>query len=141
MFSRCEIHVSRRCVSYSAKDFRNIRKLQNIQRPPSLDRLYPYCATYDIECLMKKNASKPNCEKQCWITEHEIMSVTVCSNVQSYKNAECFVSNGLPAALTDTFLSYILEGKGFQRPLLKYQPVLDKLEEQIQEKAFRNGRS
>ena len=114
-----------------------------IQLPSSLDRFYPYCATYDIECLMKENVSKTNSEKQCWIAEHEIMSVSVCSNVPGYENAECFVSNGDPTTLTDTFLSYLLEisTKAFQCTQLKYQSILDILEEQIEKYHSETGKA
>ncbi|KAI8495466.1 hypothetical protein Bbelb_269210 [Branchiostoma belcheri] len=72
------------------------------------DRYYPYRATYDIECYFKP-LSDQNTDKMTWVAVHELMSVSVCSNVPGFMTPKCFVSEGDPAAVADKMLEYLQE--------------------------------
>ncbi|XP_078694703.1 uncharacterized protein LOC144923755 [Branchiostoma floridae x Branchiostoma belcheri] len=72
------------------------------------DRFYPYRATYDIECLLKP-LSDQNTDKMTWEAVHELLSVSVCSNVPGFTTPKCFVSEGDPATVADEMLEYLQE--------------------------------
>ncbi|XP_019614616.1 PREDICTED: uncharacterized protein LOC109462504 [Branchiostoma belcheri] len=72
------------------------------------DRFYPYRATYDIECLLKP-LSDQNTDKMSWEAVHELLSVSVCSNVPGFTTPKCFVSEGDPSAVADEMLEYLQE--------------------------------
>ncbi|XP_019633364.1 PREDICTED: uncharacterized protein LOC109476787 [Branchiostoma belcheri] len=70
------------------------------------DRFYPYRATYDIECLLKP-LSDQNTDKMTWEAVHELLSVSVCSNVPGFTTPKCFVSEGDPAVVANKMLEYL----------------------------------
>ncbi|XP_066265252.1 uncharacterized protein [Branchiostoma lanceolatum] len=70
------------------------------------DRFYPYRATYDIECLLKP-ISGQSTDKMTWEAVHELLSVSVCSNVPGFTKPKCFVSEGNPAIVADKMLNYL----------------------------------
>ncbi|XP_066264599.1 uncharacterized protein [Branchiostoma lanceolatum] len=71
-----------------------------------VDRHYPYRATYDIECLLKP-ISGQSTDKMTWEAVHELLSVSVCSNVPGFTTPKCFVSEGDPAVVADKMLKYL----------------------------------
>ena len=114
-----------------------------IELPPNLNRFYPFCATYDIECLMKNDVARADSDKQRWVAEHELMSVSVCSNVPDHEEPQCFISNGDPAKLTDTLLEYLLKisTKAFECLQQMYQPIVHILEEKIEKYNLETGKT
>ncbi|KAI8487963.1 hypothetical protein Bbelb_344110 [Branchiostoma belcheri] len=73
---------------------------------PREQRIYPYRVTWDIECLLKPLAEQ-NSEKMTWEAVHELLSVSVSSNVPGFTTPKCFVSDGEPKVVADDFLAYI----------------------------------
>ena len=76
---------------------------------PPEKRYFPYRATYDIECFLKR-PSKPDSDKTTYSAEHELVSVSVCSNVPGYTNPKCFVlkKDGDQPTLVKEFLDYLV---------------------------------
>ncbi|RLJ22871.1 hypothetical protein DJ031_00075, partial [bacterium endosymbiont of Escarpia laminata] len=57
-------------------------------------RYYPYKATFDFECYFDDSdlpADSPKCR---WIARHELLSVSIASNVPGHEAAQCFVTTG-----------------------------------------------
>ena len=107
-------------------------KLENhgITIPKHINRIYPYRATYDIECYMKPATSLKNTEKLEWVSEHEVASISVCSNVPDYTEVKCFVSEGDPQHLVQQFVDYLdTIAKQATRLIYEtYQPVTDAIQ-------------
>jgi len=59
-------------------------------------RYYPYRAMYDIECLLKPISGQQT-PKMTWEGVHE-------PNVPGFTEPKCFISEGDPATLVETFL-------------------------------------
>ncbi|KAI8484923.1 hypothetical protein Bbelb_373300 [Branchiostoma belcheri] len=75
------------------------------------DRYYPFRATYDIECLLKP-LKDDNTPKLQWEAVHELLSVSVCSNVPEYTEPQCFISSGDPSAVVKDMIEYLLQISG-----------------------------
>ena len=73
------------------------------------DQIYPYRATYDIECYMDQVEDKHDTEKLSWIATHRVASISVCSNVPGYTEPKCFVSTGSENELVESFVDYLDE--------------------------------
>ena len=48
------------------------------------DVVYPYCITYDIECLLFWRRLPESTDKVTCTSRHELLSVSVCSNVPGH---------------------------------------------------------
>ena len=72
------------------------------------DHYYPFRATFDIECYFKDVVDKQDTDKMKWIAQHEILSVSVCSNIPGYTAAKCFVSEGNPVKVVSDFVDYLI---------------------------------
>ena len=111
-------------------------KLENhgIDIPEHIPRIYPYRATYDIECYMKDVQNRRNTEKLEWVAQHEVASISVCSNVPEYTDVKCFVSEGDPKQLVQQFVNYLSEIAEQARRLIfsTYKPVTDTIEKLIE---------
>ncbi|XP_066278985.1 uncharacterized protein [Branchiostoma lanceolatum] len=75
---------------------------------PLEDRYYPFRATYDIECLLKP-LEDDGTPKLQWEAVHELLSVSVCSNVPEYTKPQCFVSGGDPSVVVKDMIEYLLQ--------------------------------
>ncbi|XP_078701249.1 uncharacterized protein LOC144927591 [Branchiostoma floridae x Branchiostoma belcheri] len=95
------------------------------------DRFYPYRACFDIECLLKPLPSTNNTTpKLQWETVHELLSVSVASNVPGYTEPVCFVSEGEPAEVAEKLLAHLKKISQESYGLLsaKFSWVLDEME-------------
>ena len=45
---------------------------------------YPFRATFDFECYFDTSHLPPNSPKVHWLARHEILSVSICSNVPGF---------------------------------------------------------
>ena len=95
------------------------------------DRDFPYRAAFDIECILKK-ATVPNTSKVEYSYEHELVSISVCSNVPGYKKPKCFVlkKEGRQKELAMDMIKYLLEISDASSALLreKYQDYMEQIE-------------
>lgn len=79
-----------------------------IEIPQNL-RIFPYRATFDIECMLKP-ISGLDTNKMTFSTEHELVSISICSNVEGYTEPNCFVvSEDGQKSLVKAFLEYLME--------------------------------
>ena len=69
---------------------------------PEKDRLYPWYAVYDFEAMLKK-IENISTEKSRWNQRHCPVSVSLCSNVNSFEEAVCFIDDDLEQLLSKMF--------------------------------------
>ncbi|XP_078681083.1 uncharacterized protein LOC144916013 [Branchiostoma floridae x Branchiostoma belcheri] len=136
----CEAHI-RSCDGKVAKEYPGgaYRLRQTIFQKledegivvPEEDRFYPYRACFDIECLLKPLPSTNNTTpKLQWETVHELLSVSVASNVPGYTEPVCFVSEGEPAEVAEKLLDHLKQISQESYGLLsaKFSWVVDEME-------------
>ena len=70
-------------------------------------RFYPFRATFDFECYFDNSDLPPNSPKVDWLARHEILSVSICSNVPGFSLPCCFINEGDPNQLVDRFMNYL----------------------------------
>ena len=68
---------------------------------------YPFRATFDFECYFDTSHLPPNSPKVHWLARHEILSVSICSNVPGFSLPCCFINEGDPSQLVDRFMTYL----------------------------------
>ncbi|XP_078601001.1 uncharacterized protein LOC144876010 [Branchiostoma floridae x Branchiostoma japonicum] len=97
---------------------------------PEEDRYYPYRACFDIECLLKPLTDQKT-DKMTWEAAHELLSVSVCSNVPEYTDPECFVSEGDPTKVAEDLLNFLqqISRKAYSLLLEKFHWAVLKMEE------------
>ena len=71
-----QVQLSRWCVPPLLNVSERLKKY-GIVLLPDLNRFYPFCATYDEECLMKNDVTRADSDKQRCVAEHELISVSV----------------------------------------------------------------
>ena len=73
-------------------------------------RLFSYLAVFDIECMQVK-ATLSSSSKTDYITKHELVSVSVCSNVPNFEKEKCFLLSkpGKQKELVKQMLDYLRE--------------------------------
>jgi G:T-mismatch repair DNA endonuclease (very short patch repair protein) len=100
-------------------------------------RLYPYRIVYDVECLLRRERLFASSAKVDIVNRHELLSVSVCSNVPGYENAKCLVREMDPQQLTDRFVDYITEiaETAGALMLLRHSRLIDFLEKRCEELA------
>jgi hypothetical protein len=59
---------------------------------PDEEKFYPWFITFDFEAVLQQINDHPT-SKLRWIEKHQPISVSVCSNVDSYKDAVYFVKS------------------------------------------------
>ncbi|XP_038054118.1 uncharacterized protein LOC119726482 [Patiria miniata] len=66
-------------------------------------KYFPYRATYDYECYFDEVADRNAGQggKLKWCNRHELLSVSVASNVPNFESLRCFVSEGDPGDLVE----------------------------------------
>ncbi|XP_063692200.1 uncharacterized protein LOC134824307 isoform X1 [Bolinopsis microptera] len=98
---------------------------------PKENRKFPYLAAFDIECMIK-NTGRESSEKIEYSAEHELVSISVCSNVKGFKKPQCFVleKEGEQKKLVKDMLDYLLEISETSTMILKekFADVLEQLE-------------
>lgn len=55
------------------------------------DRFYPYRISYDIECFLQREALPANGDRLSYVNHHELLSVSVCSNVPGFTEPVCLI--------------------------------------------------
>ena len=97
-------------------------------------RVFPFRATYDIECMQIKDFSQYDTAKTIYTSEHHLVSVSVCSNVPGYDEPQCFVlsGDGKQYELVKQFLDYLKEISKHSGTLLKvkYKEVIDSISDE-----------
>ena len=92
--------------------FDRLKSDAGIEVPDNL-RYYPYRITYDIETFFNKDPTRlpHGGETTTYISEHEFMSVSICSNVPGYCEPVCFVRDVETTVdeCVQRFIDYALE--------------------------------
>ena len=93
-------------------------------------KFFPYRATYDFECYFEKIPQNNDQTKLKWENRHELLSVSIASNVPYYETATCFVSQGDPSHLVSQMLEHLHHISTAAYTLLreKYQPLFEELD-------------
>jgi hypothetical protein len=111
--------------------------------------LYPFRIVYDVECLLKREGLVPSTTKMDIINKHELLSVSICSNVPGYTNARCLVrmENGSQEELTQRFVECIdkIAKKAGKIMLDKHHSLIKSLEDECKkfaqvESRYKSGR-
>ena len=76
---------------------------------PRVLQFHDYQICLDIECSMSRDIPIENSEHVSYEFKHEIVSISVCSNVPGFTEPRCFVSDGCPKKLVKEMLAYMLE--------------------------------
>lgn len=96
------------------------------------DRKFPYLAAFDIECMIK-TTDRESSEKIEYLAEHELVSISVCSNVDGFEKPKCFVleREGEQRKLVNDMIGYLLEISETSTMILidKFADVLDRLQD------------
>ena len=66
--------------------------------------LYPYRITYDIECLLSKEQLPEGTDKVTYTSRHELLSVSICSNVPGHDTPACLVRSVTVQELVNDFV-------------------------------------
>jgi hypothetical protein len=90
-------------------------------------RFFPFYATFDIESILKKDVSIPDSNKVHFTAEHELVSVSVCSNVLGYEKPVCFISEGDGQVVVQKMVSHLnkISEASLVLMLDLYKPYLD----------------
>ena len=101
-------------------------------RDPNL-LFYPYRITYDIEAFLPKNNLPSPTETTVFSSRHELLSISVCSNVPSFTSPICFVrSDGeTEDDCVSRFVEYIAKvaDKAGEIMLGRFKELLNELQE------------
>ncbi len=99
------------------------------------DRYYPYRATYDFECYMKKEDLPTNSDKVTWEAKHVPLSVSVCSNVPGYQDPVCYVTEGDSQELVNKMLARlkVIADEAYTLLRKKFEAVFLQLDRKIAE--------
>ena len=84
--------------------------MNGIQVDTSL--VFPYRATFDFEVLFENTyllQPKTSDPKTQYTAKHLPMSISVCSNVPSFEDHVCFISDGGPQLLVNKMVDYFEE--------------------------------
>ena len=66
--------------------------------------MYPYRITYDIECLLSREQLPEGTDKVTYTNRHELLSVSICSNVPGYDTPVCLIRSGTVQELVNDFV-------------------------------------
>ena len=101
---------------------------------PEDDRYFPYYAVWDMEAILLKTESESNAESKLkWISQHIPISVSVASNVSSFRS-KCFVNQNSFDLITD-MMTYLRQISSFNTTLLKkkYETIFSQLDQLMDE--------
>ena len=71
-------------------------------------RYYPYRATFDIECYFDDTNLPRDSEKVQWEAGHELLSISVASNIPGFEQPRCFITDGNSEKLVGTMMSTLM---------------------------------
>ena len=99
---------------------------------PEEDRYYPYRATYDIEVMLQPT-DKRRSEKLEWTSDHVLLSVSVCSNVPTYTEPICFVTEGDTSDTSEFCLQHLIDisEKAFRLLLPRYGMIFEEIQQRL----------
>ena len=100
--------------------------------------VFPYRATFDFEVLLENTdlpQPKTSDPKTQYTVKQLSMSVSVCSNVPSFEDTVCFISDGDPQSLVNKMVDYLEEVSDHAYHLLReeFADVFDQLDEKEDE--------
>ena len=95
---------------------------------------YPFRVTFDFECYFDTSHLPPNSPKVHWLARHEILSVSICSNVPGFSLPCCFINEGDQSQLVDRFITYLHNISDAAYSIYKnvYKDVFVSLEEALE---------
>ena len=101
-----------------------------------LDTVNPYFAVFDFESILQKIEENSG-EKTKYFQKHKPVSVSVCSNLDGYRNPKCFVNENVKQLVTDMheYLSHIQDSYATIMSE-KYSETLDKVKEKLKKLGF-----
>ena len=73
---------------------------------PDSEQFYPFFIVFDFEAMLEKIKIQTS-EKLVWTQKHHPISVSICSNVESFTQPKCFVNPDMTALVTD-MLDYMI---------------------------------
>ena len=116
-------------------------ELETGLRVPQSLKFYPYWMTYDIESLLLKSNLPELTRTTTYHSRHELVSVSVCTNVPGYEQPKCFVRQTTVDECVDRFVSYLAEVAYKAEELLrpKYRRLLRKVRNFIRERNAAEG--
>ena len=138
----CEVGVKKMYYNGTFKlkpsIFEELEKI-GVDVPENL-RIYPYMATFDIECMLMKDMDVEDTKKVEYTARHELVSISVCSNVPNYQEPKCFVltKEGHQKKLVKEMVDYLLEISDQAASLLReeFEPYSDKISSSFLEEQF-----
>ena len=68
------------------------------------DMVYPNRITYDIECFLSRKQLLEGTDRMTYTSRHELLSVSVCSNVLGYDTLVCLIRSGTVQELVYDFV-------------------------------------
>ena len=71
-------------------------------------RYYPYRATFDIECYFDDTNLPRDSEKVQWEARHELLSISVASNIPGFEQPRCFITDGNSEKLVGTMMGTLM---------------------------------
>ncbi|XP_038066265.1 uncharacterized protein LOC119736293 [Patiria miniata] len=98
-------------------------------------KYYPFRATFDYECYFQSvsPSMRQRDGKLRWEARHELLSVSIASNIPDYEAPRCFVSNGNPRELVSDMVDYLhtISLAAYEILLEKYEVIFEQLDEMI----------
>ena len=106
------------------------------------NKVKPYRATFDFECMFNSKTSLYNAKKLTWKAKHIPLSVSVCSNIPNYDQPQCLVSEGVPTTLVTKMVDYLIKISKESHRLMKeeFHPIFEAIDKKL-EKAEEISRS
>ena len=96
-------------------------------------RFYPYRMTFDIECMLIKDRLPPSTPRTFYTSKHQLVSVSLCSNVPGHTEPECFVVTTTSAECVERFVHRANAIASRAESILtnEYDPYLKLLKERV----------
>ena len=100
---------------------------------PKTMRFYPYRMTFDIECMLIKDRLPPSTPRTFYTSKHQLVSVSLCSNVPGHTEPECFVVTSTSAECVERFVHRANAIASRAESILtnEYDPYLKRLKERV----------
>ena len=94
---------------------------------PVSERVFPWFATYDCEAILKP--TDDHSDKLQWIARHEVISVSISSNIPEHRTARCFV-DGDSTELFEKVCNYLktLSDASYSAARKRWESVFEILE-------------
>ena len=73
---------------------------------PHSHRFYPYWMMYDIESLLLAKDLPPATNTTTFHSQHQLVSVSICSNIPQFDNPVCFVRQTTVDECVERFVRY-----------------------------------